>query len=91
MEGEPAVGLETPAATQLAAEMQETPLSVDDAAPAGFGVLSTDQLLPSQCVASVAVCEVPEVSEYPTAMHSVSDSHETRVNVSVAPEEWGTF
>src|SRR5258706_5102357 len=62
---------EPPTAKQLVALGQETPLSSLISAPMGFGLVSTDQVVPFQRSTSVVW------SVYPTAMQFVALKHDS--------------
>jgi hypothetical protein len=68
---------------QALADVQETALRVLIVAPGGFGVGCTDQLLPFRRAANVT-CTFALFVKFPTAVHVVSEVHETRFSAPLA-------
>lgn len=71
---------ELPTAKQSDSVQHETPSSVELIASLGFGLVTTDQLVPSQTSVSVPVSTVAPTA--PTATQLVALTHETACNVA---------
>jgi hypothetical protein len=73
-----------PTAVQAVDDAHETAVRVLDVAPGAVGVASIDQVLPSECSASVTGALVlrsaPTVSELPTAVQDAGETHVTAVS-----------
>ena len=65
-----------PTAMHDVADVQETPVSQLNPAPAGFGVGSIAQVLPFQCSANVTSVPLP-FTYSPTAKQETTDGHDT--------------
>ena len=75
-ESDSRVGVTSPTATQLVAELHETPFSTVAEPPVRLGACCTDQVLTFQCSAST-MKEVVGEPEEPTAVQFVAEAQET--------------